>query len=40
LIEKQPPAGLVAVEQLLMMSYRDKAVLVYPNSMHAHFGLP
>jgi hypothetical protein len=38
LIERQPPVGLVAVEQLIFSKYRNKAILVSPNSMHCHFG--
>lgn len=40
LIEKQPPTGLVVVEQLLYSHFKSKAMLVYPKSMIAHFGLP
>jgi hypothetical protein len=37
LIERQPPMGLVVVEQLLFYKYREKTTLVSPNSMHKHF---
>lgn len=37
LIERQPPMGLVVVEQLLLYKYREKTILVSPNSMHKHF---
>lgn len=37
LIERQPPQGLVAVEQLLFKEFRSKAVLVSPNSVHKFF---
>lgn len=37
IIERQPPQGLVAIEQLIFSRYRDKAVLVSPRSMHKHF---
>ena len=39
LIERQPPGGHRCVEQLLMHHYRDKAALVHPRTMHAHFGV-
>lgn len=39
LIERQPPMGLVAIEQLIFSKYREKAILVSPNSMHAFFGI-
>lgn len=39
LIERQPPQGLVAIEQLIFSRYRDKCELVSPNSMHKHFGI-
>jgi hypothetical protein len=32
--------GLKDIEQLLFKAFRSKAILVSPNSMHAHFGLP
>jgi hypothetical protein len=34
LIERQPIVGLVHVEQLIYGAFRDKAILVSPNSMH------
>jgi hypothetical protein len=37
LIERQPPLGLVAVEQLIFSKYRNKAFLVHPCSMHKYF---
>lgn len=37
LIERQPPQGLVVVEQLIFSKYRSKAVLVHPCSMHKYF---
>lgn len=37
LIERQPPMGLVGLEQLIFSRWRDKAVLVSPNSMHKFF---
>lgn len=39
LIERQPPQGLVAVEQILFGSMRDKSVLISPNSVHKFFGI-
>jgi len=39
LIERQPPQGLKAVEVLIHYMYRDKVVLVSPNSLQAHFGM-
>jgi hypothetical protein len=38
LIERQPPGGQIAIEQLLFFQYRSKAVLVHPRSVHAFFG--
>jgi hypothetical protein len=37
LIERQPPCGLVAIEQLIFAKFRDKAQLVSPNAVHCHF---
>lgn len=37
LVERQPPKGLVAIEQLIYFKYRDKTHLISPNSMHKHF---
>ncbi|MDB4413582.1 hypothetical protein N9189_03555 [Pirellulaceae bacterium] len=39
LIERQPPQGLVAVEQLIFSRYREKCELISPNSMHKHFSI-
>lgn len=39
LIERQPPTGMKHVEQLLFKEFREKAVLMSPNSMHAYFGI-
>lgn len=39
LIERQPPQGLVVVEQLIFSRYRNKAVLVHPCSMHKYFNI-
>lgn len=37
LIERQPPQGHVAVEQLFYYKFREKAVLVHPRSVHSYF---
>lgn len=37
LIERQPPQGLVSIEQLLFGMFRHKTVLVHPCSMHKFF---
>lgn len=34
LIERQPPMGLVVIEQLIFGKYREKAILISPNAMH------
>ena len=39
LIERQPPCGLVAVEQLIFSRWRSKAILISPNSMHKYFNI-
>lgn len=39
LIERQPPQGLVVVEQILFGCMRDKAILISPNSVHKFFGI-
>ena len=39
LVERQPPTGLTQIETLLLYLYRDKTILVSPNSMHSHFGI-
>jgi len=39
LVEKQPPQGLVVVEQIIMFKYRNKCHLVHPRSMHSWFGI-
>lgn len=38
LLERQPPQGLVVIEQLLFFMYRHKAVLVHPRTVHTHIG--
>jgi hypothetical protein len=37
LIERQPPMGLVGIEQLIFSRWRKKSVLISPNSMHKFF---
>ena len=37
LVERQPPTGLTQIETLLLYIYRQKTVLISPNSMHKHF---
>ena len=39
LIERQPPMGLVAIEQLIFSRWRHKAILISPNSMHKYFNI-
>jgi hypothetical protein len=39
IIERQPPSGLVVIEQLLMSKYRTKTTLVHPASMHKFFSI-
>jgi hypothetical protein len=39
LIERQPPQGLVVVEQILFGYMRDKSILISPNSVHKYFGI-
>jgi hypothetical protein len=39
LIERQPPCGFVAVEQLIYSRYRYKCELVAPNSVHKYFNI-
>ena len=39
LIERQPPGGIVAVEQLIFARYRHKAILIAPNSVHKYFNM-
>lgn len=39
LIERQPPTGLVAVEQLIMYQYRSKSILVSPTAMLNYFNI-
>lgn len=39
IIERQPPMGLIAVQELLVYKYRNKSILVSPNSMHCHYSM-
>ena len=39
LIERQPPGGFQNIEVLLHYMFREKAVLIHPVSLHAHFGI-
>lgn len=39
LVERQPPTGLVVVEQLILARWRDKTILVHPRSMHSYFNI-
>lgn len=39
LIERQPPNGLVVVEQLLYGCFREKSILISPNSVHKFFSI-
>lgn len=38
LLERQPPGGQIAVEQVFFFALRDKAKLIHPRSVHAFFG--
>jgi len=37
-VERQPPGGLRDVEQVLVILFRDKTVVMAPQTMHAHIG--
>ena len=39
LIERQPPMGFVVIEQLIFSRWREKSILISPNSMHKYFGI-
>lgn len=39
-IERQPPKGFIAVQELIIYRYREKTTLVSPNSIHKHFTMP
>jgi Holliday junction resolvasome RuvABC endonuclease subunit len=38
IVERQPPGGLRDVEQVLVAMFRDKAVVMAPQTMHAFIG--
>ncbi len=38
-IERQPPTGLTSIESLFFYTFREKCVIVSPNSMHKHFNI-
>lgn len=37
LVERQPPMGLVVIEQLIFSKWMKKTILISPNSMHKYF---
>lgn len=39
LIERQPPTGLIAVQELIMREYRNKSKLISPTAMLNSFGI-
>ncbi len=39
LIERQPPMGLVAIEQLIFSKFRNKSILIHPISVHSFFNM-
>lgn len=39
LIERQPPQGHTAVEQIIFNKFRNKVVLISPNSVHKYLGI-
>jgi len=39
LVERQPPMGFVVIEQLIFSKWREKSILISPNSMHKYFGI-
>jgi len=39
LIERQPPTGLVAIEQLIFSRFRNKSILIHPISIHTFFNM-
>lgn len=38
LLERQPPQGLVVIEQLIFYLYREKAILIHPRKIHMYIG--
>ena len=39
LVERQPPSGLVAIEQLIYYRWRDKCHIISPRSMHKYYDI-
>jgi hypothetical protein len=39
LIERQPPCGLVAIEQIIYYKWREKCILISPRSMHKYYNI-
>jgi len=39
LIERQPPQGLVSIQELILNKYRETVVLICPRSVHKHFSI-
>ena len=39
LVERQPPSGLVAIEQLIYYRWRDKCHIISPRSMHKYYNI-
>ncbi len=39
LIERQPPKGFVAIQELILFKYREKSLLLSPNAIHKHFSM-
>jgi hypothetical protein len=39
LIERQPLNGFVAVEQIIFGCWREKSILISPNSVHKFFNM-
>lgn len=39
LIERQPPMGLVAIEQLIFSKFRNKTHLISPRNVHSYFNI-
>jgi len=39
ILERQPPVGITNVQDLLFTKFRQKVILISPNSVHKHFML-
>lgn len=39
LVERQPPSGLVAIEQLIFYRWREKCFIISPRSMHKFYDI-